>query len=511
MRSVETQFYRICSCLAVLLLMAAWQYEFVIGAVSANPALNFIIFGTCLFGFTLVFSAVEVLRNEFRALYALIEQYDDVKNEETALAADPYWRFYRCAQIGIIFKKPQILGQSYQLISGQLYREKDLSISASTMQILLDGMDERLNELRSLMSYVAGILIFLGLIGTFLGLMITLASVGDILGGLDLANGDPTDTISNLMTSLQVPLSGMATGFSSSLFGLITSLTISLMIQLIARAGGSLKAEFSDWLANIVTLQEGSQQEKTELTIDGLPISAWGDQKGKDGEPVDPEAAIAGMNQTQFEERRLALLMRAARHAVVSTNRHSRQLSKLADSVSALVRESRVGQEFMYDVADGLQVMIEQNKVIHLTLARTVDAFEQVSRNADTRAEIAELTGLMSSQLEARDARLTKALRQTYRKVAELSAPSKSGKDHEIIKEGDLLAEEFKKRTIDLNVQQLQKLLELANRSDLVGAEPTGAKQPSEDAKRMVRRRGGSGAGAATGNAVKKSAAGGDA
>ncbi|MEO1014527.1 MAG: hypothetical protein AAFX08_04990 [Pseudomonadota bacterium] len=498
MRSVETQFYRICSCLAVLLLMGAWQHKFVMNAISANPALNFIIFGTCFFGFTLIFSAIQILRNEFRALYALVEQYDDVKNEDTALAADPYWRFYRCAQIGIIFKKPQILGQSYQLISGQLYREKDLTISAATMQILLDGMDERLNELRSLMSYVAGILIFLGLIGTFLGLMITLASVGDILGGLDLTKGDPTDTISNLMTSLQIPLSGMATGFSSSLFGLITSLTVSLMIQLVARAGGSLKAEFSDWLANIVTLQEGSQ-EKGEITIDGLPMTAWSGKQGADGRPVDPETAIAGMTQTQFEERRLALLMRAARHAVVSTNRHSRQLGKLTESVNALVRDARVGQEFMYDVADGLQVMIEQNKVIHLTLARTVDAFENVSKSTDVRAEIAELTGLMSSQLEVRDARLTKALRQTYRKVAELSAPSRQKKEQDIIKEGDLLAEEFKQRSIDLNVRQLQKLLELASQVDLAEDGVRVSKQPSEDAKRMVRRGGGAKSGAAGG------------
>ena len=498
MRSVQIQFYRICFCLAILILMGAWQYQFVITSVSANPALNMIIFGTCLFGFTLVFGAVSVLRNEYRAFYALVEQYDDVKNEDAAKAADPLWRFYRCTQLGITFRKPQILGQSYQLISGQLYREKDLSISASTMQTLLDGIDERLHELKSLISYVAGILIFLGLIGTFLGLMITLASVGDILGGLDLAGGDPTETISNLMTNLQVPLQGMATGFSSSLFGLITSLTVSLMIQLVSRAGGSLKAEFSDWLANIVSIGEGSA-DQPEATLDGLPLTLWSGKTGPDGKPVDPKEAIAGLSQTQFEERRLALLMRAARHAVVSTNRHSRELSKLTQSVTSLVRESRLGQEFMYDVADSLQVMIEQNKVIHLTLARTIDAFETVAKNADTRAEIAELTGLMSSQLEVRDARLTKALRQTYRKVAELSAPV-AVKEPEIIKEGDLLAEEFKRKTVDLNVKQLQRLLELANKLDIATEEssrkrPGGRAPATNRAEAEPKRRAASGGG----------------
>ena len=195
MRSVQIEFYRICFCLVVLSGITLWQLDFVLTSVNANPALNMIIFGTCVFGFMLVFSGISSLRNEFRAFYALTELYDDVKNEETIDNADPLWRYHRCSNVGIIFRKPRILGQSYQLISGQLLRDRDLQISASTMQTLIDGIDERLGEGKSLMSYVAGILIFLGLIGTFLGLMITLASVGDILGGLDLSGSDPTATV----------------------------------------------------------------------------------------------------------------------------------------------------------------------------------------------------------------------------------------------------------------------------------------------------------------------------
>ena len=464
MRSVQIEFYRICFCLVVLSGITLWQLDFVLTSVNANPALNMIIFGTCVFGFMLVFSAISALRNKFRAFYALTELYDDVKNEETIDNADPLWRYHRCSNVGIIFRKPRILGQSYQLISGQLLRDRDLQISASTMQTLIDGIDERLGEGKSLMSYVAGILIFLGLIGTFLGLMITLASVGDILGGLDLSGSDPTETVASLMTNLQTPLKGMATGFSSSLFGLVTSLTVSLMIQLVSRAGVALKIEFSDWLSNVVKLHDSSVGESTEITIDGLPISSWAKNGGSGGESLSPEEAIRVMNTNQLEERRLALLMRAARHAVVSTNRHSREFGKMTKAVHALTNEARASKEFLADVGDGLRVVTEQNRLIHLTLARTIDAFDRVSKTADTKAEIAELTGLLSSQLEIRDARLGKVLRQTYKKVSDLAAPSAN--EDKFSTEGDELAEELRSRTTELNLRQLRKLLALANKID---------------------------------------------
>ncbi|MEO0397859.1 MAG: hypothetical protein AAF224_00365 [Pseudomonadota bacterium] len=463
MRSVQTQFLRICFTLSILLGIGLWQADFVINAVSANPALNLIIFGTCLFGFTLVFSAIHLLRNEYRAFYALEELYEDVKNAEKTKEADPLWRYYRTNSVGIIFKKPQILGQCYQLIAGQLHREQDLQISPSTMQTLIDGIDERLVEVKSLITYVAGILIFLGLIGTFLGLMITLASVGDILGGLDLSGGDPTETVTNLMDNLQTPLAGMATGFSSSLFGLVTSLTVSLMIQLVARAGSSLKADVANWLSNVVDLSD-TGPSVDEKTLDGLPMAQWISQNGRrvtrtvDG--VEEPISVA-----EFEERRLALLMRAARHAVNASNKQAAEFAKLTKNVNSLTIEARDTKELMLDVADALRVIGEQNKVIHLTLARTVDAFQTVSRNVNTRAEIAELTALMSSQLETRDARLTNILRQTYKKVSELSAPLKL--ERSAIDEDDqALADELKAGVGDVNVKQLRKLLLLANRLD---------------------------------------------
>ena len=213
MRAITVQSWRIVVVLLILVGVSAWQWPFVANAIGANPTLNLVIMGTFVFGLTLVFSAMLTFRKEHQAFCALTEFYDDIANQERLQAADPLWRYYRCANLGIVYKRPRILGQVYQLVMAQLHRDGELRISASTLQTLTEGIDSRMREAKALIAYVAGILIFLGLIGTFIGLMMTLASVGDILGGLDLTGADPVATVATLMGNLQVPLGGMATGF----------------------------------------------------------------------------------------------------------------------------------------------------------------------------------------------------------------------------------------------------------------------------------------------------------
>ncbi|WDR01583.1 MotA/TolQ/ExbB proton channel family protein [Devosia algicola] len=124
--------------------------------------------------------------------------------------------------LAVVFEKPEVLGHAYQLISEELASGRDVSVSTGTMQTLIDSIQLRLDERRSLTQYIAGILILLGLIGTFIGLIDTLASVGKILGDLDISGTDPTTAIATLLGNLQIPLRGMAVGFSSSLFGAVS-------------------------------------------------------------------------------------------------------------------------------------------------------------------------------------------------------------------------------------------------------------------------------------------------
>ncbi|MEM9153224.1 MAG: hypothetical protein AAGB19_22615, partial [Cyanobacteria bacterium P01_F01_bin.3] len=297
---------------------------------------------------------------------------------------------------------------------------------------------------RSLISYVAGILIFLGLIGTFIGLMVTLASVGSILGELDLTGEDPTATVALLMNNLQTPLGGMATGFSSSLFGLVTSLALSLMIQLLGQAAGRLKAEFSDWVSNAVELHDNA------------------DMAGA----TSPVATAA-----KLEERRLALLMRTARHLVLSNQRQSKGLEVLTGEVKKLTSEGREVRRALDDVTGGLGVLHEQNQTVHNALCRSMDVFARLDHGEKMRAEVAELASVLTKQISVRDDQRDNHLRHIHERLTSIEGQALAEPQSNEDKEAQSLVQDLALDTNKLNIRQLRRLLAIANRQSAGSAD----------------------------------------
>jgi hypothetical protein len=99
-------------------------------------------------------------------------------------------------------------------------RRSRVSLSPVALRSLLDGIASRLDESRELARYLAGLLIFLGLLGTFWGLIQTIAAIADVIGTLQIGSGNLPEIFANLKSGLAGPLAGMGTAFSSSLFGL---------------------------------------------------------------------------------------------------------------------------------------------------------------------------------------------------------------------------------------------------------------------------------------------------
>ena len=208
-KDLQRQLQRMTLSVVLLLVFSLWQHQFIIEALNANIFLNATIICTFLFGAVITFRNVFELDNELLSFKALQESYNDLLQRDRD-KVDPYWRFKRCEQPAIVFTQPRIMWQSYFLISDEMARTGDLRMSAGTMQTLIDGIDAKLDDQRSLTSYLTGLLIFLGLIGTFVGLMITVASVGEIIGDLDLSGKNGTETVQKLLENLKTPLNGMA-------------------------------------------------------------------------------------------------------------------------------------------------------------------------------------------------------------------------------------------------------------------------------------------------------------
>ncbi len=351
-KEIRAQIYRMTGVFLILGLFAVWQYDFVIRAINSNVLLNMTIIGTFFFGVILLYKNVLGLGNEVAAFQSLEESYDDARNGTTKAAIDPHWRLRRCREPGIVFKKPQFLGEAYNLIAEQIARKGKISIDPSTMATLLEGVEVRFDDQRSLVNYVTGILVMLGLIGTFIGLMATLASVGDIIGGLDLSGGGGSGVIQELMNNLKKPLKGMATGFSSSLFGLVNSLVLGIMTRFATQASGVVTTRFEGWLGGVANL-------------DGDDFEGLGAGEGS-GE--------GGGGAGAFSDKQLRLLFRVARFSVAASSKAARSLEMQSKEIEQLKKEQRENRALLAHMAQSLDKTTEQQAHFAYFLDKTAQA-----------------------------------------------------------------------------------------------------------------------------------------
>ena len=126
-----------------------------------------------------------------------------------------------------------------------------MTISSQTMQALLDSIATRLDEARDMSRYMTGLLVFLGLLGTFWGLIETVGSVGKVIEGLKVG-GDAGAMFDSLKEGLAAPLGGMGISFSSSLFGLAGSLVLGFLDLQTSQAQNRFYTDLEDWLATTV-------------------------------------------------------------------------------------------------------------------------------------------------------------------------------------------------------------------------------------------------------------------
>jgi len=141
-----------------------------------------------------------------------------------------------------------------------------LSLSTLSMRSLLDGIYSRLDESRDLSRYTIGLMIFLGLLGTFWGLLATVSSIGQVISGLGVG-GDMTSMFNDLKAGLQAPMTGMGTAFSSSLFGLAGSLVLGFLDLQAGQAQNRFYNDLEEWLSGLTRLSSGALAEGGDQSI----------------------------------------------------------------------------------------------------------------------------------------------------------------------------------------------------------------------------------------------------
>jgi hypothetical protein len=237
-------FLVLCTLIMVVL------YKQIITAFFANPGLNALIGLVLLVGIILAFRQV-------------IRLYPEVAWVNNFRVADPGLALAR---------HPTLLAPMAAILGGE--RSGRMTISQQTMRHLLDSIATRLDEARDISRYMTGLLVFLGLLGTFWGLIETVGSVGHVIDGLKVG-GDAGALFDTLKEGLAAPLGGMGISFSSSLFGLAGSLILGFLDLQSSQAQNRFYTDLEDWLATTVRgyASEGGQSGDLQAAVDRLRVA----------------------------------------------------------------------------------------------------------------------------------------------------------------------------------------------------------------------------------------------
>jgi len=289
--SPQVYLWRMIIFLVIAALLAFLLYRQIWTAFLSNPGLNGTIFLVALVGILLTFRQVMRLFPEVRWVNS-----------------------FRIADPGLAVNRPPVLLAPMATLLGD--RLGETAISTGTMRSILDSIGARLDESRDISRYLTGLLVFLGLLGTFWGLLQTVSSVGATINALDIGSGDTGVIFENLKSGLEAPLSGMGTAFSSSLFGLAGSLVLGFLDLQAAQAQSRFYTDLEDWLSTVTDLEvdgtatdpakRGNTAEDLRLALERLTRTVQeGGGRGSTAAMANLAEGIQGLVQHMRSEQQM--------------------------------------------------------------------------------------------------------------------------------------------------------------------------------------------------------------
>lgn len=286
--------------------LAAILHKELLSSFKTNPVLNGLITAVLFFG--IVYSFRQVLR-----------LYPEIR----------WVNAYRIAEPGLaIAHRPDLLSPMASLLRD---RRGALSLSTTSMRSIMDSIGSRLNEARDTGRYLVGLLVFLGLLGTFWGLLETIQSVGRTIGNLDTKAADSVMLFDELKAGLAAPLKGMGTAFSASLLGLAGSLVVGFLELQASHSHNRFYNELEEWLSGITELTPANTSGSTDQVARHL---------------------FASIHQVQVSIAEMADRLQSVSAAPAAAAGSDAAVRELASGVNQLVAQMRAEQNVMRQWVD---------------------------------------------------------------------------------------------------------------------------------------------------------------
>jgi hypothetical protein len=353
--------------LVLAVLAVALVYDAIFRIYLYNPVLNGLILAVLLFGIIYIFRRVFGLKPEIR----WIEAFRTNKPGFSLQAA------------------PRLLAPIASTL-GEQERRGRLVLPAMSVRYLLDSISARLDESRDISRYQIGLLIFLGLLGTFWGLLQTIGAVSQVINELSIGEGDLVTLFDELKAGLAAPMGGMGTAFGSSLFGLAGSLILGFLDLQAGQAQNTFYNDMEEWLSGLTRLSGGeAMQFGGEVNIPAY-VQAMLEQTAENLESLQRTVARSEENQATVHSGLVSL---------------SERLSALGDQIATeqalLVR------------------LISSQEELRPVLARLAEAeggFDEATRNHVRNMDV-YLARLLDETVQGRH-QMTHELRSEIKMVA---------------------------------------------------------------------------------------------
>jgi len=278
-------------------------------AFMGNPGINGVILGILICGIVYIFRQVLLLSPET----AWIEDFRErLASRDLTAPTGP---------------APRLLASMARMLNTR--QGGRVSLSGTSLRTLLDGISSRLDETRETSRYMIGLLVFLGLLGTFYGLLETVRAVGGVIGGLNVSSNDLARSFADLKTALGSPLNGMSTAFSSSLFGLAGSLVLGFLDLQAGQAQNRFYNDLEEWLSTYTRLSSGGF--------------------GEGGDGSVPAYIQALLEQTADSLENLQRILTRSEESRIGANN---TLPALIDRLGTLSEHMKAGQMLMVRLAE---------------------------------------------------------------------------------------------------------------------------------------------------------------
>ncbi|WP_137177562.1 flagellar motor protein MotA [Roseomonas sp. AR75] len=346
MTSPTMYLWRMLIFVAAVAGLVALLVDQISHAFLANPLLNGVILAVLLLGIGWTFRQVLALTRE-------VEWIEQFRNPAPGAPSRP---------------APRLLAPLASMLASR--RNERLSLSAMSMRSVLDGIGSRLDETREISRYATGLLIFLGLLGTFWGLLLTIGAVSQVINDMSVGTGDINALFNQLKSGLSEPLRGMSIAFSSSMLGLAGALVLGFLDLQAGQAQNRFYSELEDWLASATRLSSGAL--------------------GQDGEGSMPAYVQALLEQSAEN---MDELQRAMARTEEGRNVGNQALMNLTERLSVLADQMRASQVLMSRMA-------EAQAQLQPTLSRLADSAGGGAMDDATRGHIRNLELYLARILE---------------------------------------------------------------------------------------------------------------